>query len=104
MSEIKTSHHHKSHGCAGIRHLLKNTRDIPDHLVEQLVRALENTLTCHPEIFVGQVYDSCVYRIGCGDIYTETKLLFATPDVRNKFASSFEAACCHVGFTVHRSY
>lgn len=104
MSEIKTSHYHKSHGCAGIRHLLKNTRDIPDHLVEQLVRALENTLTCHPEIFVGQVYDSCVYRIGCGDIYTETKLLFATPDVRNKFASSFEAACCHVGFTVHRSY
>lgn len=104
MSEIKTSHHHKSPGCAGIRHLLKNTRDIPDHLVEQLVRALENTLTYHPKIFVGQVYDSCVYRIGCGDIYTETKLLFATPDVRNKFASSFEAACCHVGFTVHRSY
>lgn len=104
MSEIKTSHHHKSPGCSGIRHLLKNTRDIPDHLVEQLVRALENTLTCHPEIFVGQVYDSCVYRIGCGDIYTETKLLFATPDVRNKFASSFEAACCHVGFTIHRSY
>ncbi|MBU7568442.1 hypothetical protein KGP39_06775 [Weissella hellenica] len=104
MPEIKTSYHHKSTGCASIHHLLKNTRDIPDHMVEQLVNSLENTLTCQLEIFVGQVYDSCVYRIGCGDIYTETKLVFATPAVRNKFASSFEAACCHAGFTVHRSY
>lgn len=90
--------------CEIIHHLLKNTRDIPDHLVKELVTALENTRSCQPEVYVGQVYDSCVYRVGCGDIYTETKLVFATPDVRNKFANAFEAACCNSGFTVHRSY
>ena len=104
MQETKVRQENKLVGCAVIRQLLQSSRDISEQTVHRLVELLESTIDCQQEVFVGQVYESCVYRIGCGNVYSETKLKFATPDVRNKFASSFEAACQEVGLRVHRSY
>jgi hypothetical protein len=104
MQEVQMCQENKLVQCAVIRQLLQSSRDIPEQTVCQLITSLESMVAGQQEIFVGQVDDSCVYWIGCGDVCSETKLTFATPDVRNKFASSFEVACRKIGLRIHRSY
>src|SRR5699024_12374679 len=69
--------------------------DISEQTVHQLVELLESTVNCQQEVFVGQVYDSCVYRIGCGNVYSETKLKFATrsEEHTSELQSRFELVC-----------
>lgn len=91
-------------GVQKLHTLMQSTREMPVQTVKLLQGAVEATMTKNGPIFVGRVYDSCIYRIGCGSIYEEFALKFATADERNKFANRFEAACREIGLAVHQSY
>ena len=79
-------------GMQKLHTLTQSTREMPVQTAKLLQGAVESTMTKTSPIFVGRVYDSCIYRIGCGSIYEEFALTFATTDERNKFANQFEAS------------
>lgn len=91
-------------GMQKLHTLMQSTREMPVQTAKLLQGAVESTMTKTSPIFVGRVYDSCTYRIGCGSIYEEFALKFATTDERNKFANQFEAVCREIGLVVHQSY
>lgn len=94
----------KLHGEQKLWALLDSAREIPQQTALFVYSAVKQSGYGKRQVFVGRVYDSCVYHIGCDTIENAFKLKFSTPDERNKFANSFETACIEQGLSVHQSF
>lgn len=104
MHEEEFHQKNKLHGEQKLWALLDSAREIPQQTALFVYSAVKQSGYGKRQVFVGRVYDSCVYHIGCDTIENAFKLKFSTPDERNRFANSFETACVEQGLSVHQSF
>ncbi|MBM7617193.1 hypothetical protein JOC36_000742 [Weissella uvarum] len=62
---------------------------------------LQDTL---PELYVGRISGSCIYRVGLNHVADSFDLKFRAPGDRDRFMMRFERLCQQCGYRLVKSY
>ncbi|MDR3241897.1 MAG: hypothetical protein LBT37_06960 [Lactobacillaceae bacterium] len=87
-----------------LRRVLQSSWGIDEQTEDNVLHAVTAVHKVGGAIYIGRVYDSKIYRIGCNPDDSGFKLVFRNYETRNQFADAFEAACDAMGMSIHRYF